>query len=138
MAQHLAFWLVLVATSATGLLAGASLDQSIKQLPARRQIGIAAYSAYSQASDLSSGVIFYGILGIGSALLTVIAGIVVHLSDLPFAVRLPADLAAVLSVLHSLATTRAAPKIFAQRRYQGDSAACRDCSTALHGGKPCA
>ena len=36
--------LVLAATAADGLLAGASLDQSIKQLPARHRIGAVAES----------------------------------------------------------------------------------------------
>ena len=45
--------LILAATAADGLLAGASLDQSIKQLPARRRIGAVDYSAYSRASDAS-------------------------------------------------------------------------------------
>jgi hypothetical protein len=39
--------LTLAATAADGRLAGASLDQSIKQLPARQRIGVKAYSAYS-------------------------------------------------------------------------------------------
>ena len=69
MVASVALWLTLAAAAATGLLAGASLDQSIKQLPARRRIGIEAYSAYSQASDLGNGIFFYGVLGVGAALL---------------------------------------------------------------------
>jgi hypothetical protein len=38
------------------LLAGASLDQSIKQLPARHRIGMREFSAYSTASDQAVGV----------------------------------------------------------------------------------
>lgn len=37
--------LVALATAVDGLLAGASLDQSIKQLPARQRIGVLAFSA---------------------------------------------------------------------------------------------
>jgi hypothetical protein len=36
--------LLIAATALNGLLAGASLDQSIKQLPARRRIGVLSYS----------------------------------------------------------------------------------------------
>jgi hypothetical protein len=39
MALDVTFVLILAATAADSLLAGASLDQSIKQLPARRRIG---------------------------------------------------------------------------------------------------
>ena len=67
--------LVLAATAADGLLAGASLDQSIKQLPARSRIGAAHYSAYSRASDLGNGIAFYGTLGVGAAALTIAAAV---------------------------------------------------------------
>jgi hypothetical protein len=118
-----AFWLTLSAAAATGLLAGASLDQLIKQLPARHRIGIEAYSAYSQAADLGYGILFYGILGVGSALLCMAAAVVVHLTALLSSVSVPADLGALLAVLHSLTTLRAAPTNFSQRRVQSDPTA---------------
>src|SRR3954467_6473063 len=120
---YVAFWITLAAAGLTGLLAGASLDQSIKQLPARHRIGIQAYSDYSQASDLGNGILLYAVLGVGSAVLTIVAGVAVHVAYLPASNRLPADLAAALAILHSLATTRAAPRIFAQRHVQADHAA---------------
>jgi hypothetical protein len=55
MQVDLALGLLIGAVVANGLLAGASLDQSIKQLPARRRIGVAAFAAYSQAADLTTG-----------------------------------------------------------------------------------
>jgi hypothetical protein len=121
--EHAAFWLILAAAAATGLLAGASLDQSIKQLPARYRIGIEAYSAYSQAADLGNGIFFYGVLGVGAALLSIAAAIATYLAALPPAVCVPADLGALFAVLHSLTTARAAPTNFSQRRVQGDPAA---------------
>ncbi len=57
--------LVIVATAVNGILVGASLDQSIKQLPARHKTGVIAYSAYSQASDLGNGIAWYVLLGSG-------------------------------------------------------------------------
>jgi hypothetical protein len=71
----LTFVLILAATAADGLLAGASLDQSIKQLPARHKIGLVAYSEYSRASDLGPGILWYGILGVGAAVLTIAAAV---------------------------------------------------------------
>jgi hypothetical protein len=121
--EQAAFWLTLSAATATGLLAGASLDQLVKQLPARHRIGIEAYSAYSQAADLGYGILFYGILGVGSAALCMAAAITVHVAGLPGAVSLPVSLGALFAVLHSLTTAQAAPTNFSQRRVQGDPAA---------------
>jgi hypothetical protein len=117
------FWLTIGAAAAIGLLAGASLDQSIKQLPARRRLGVVAYSEYSQASDLGNGVVFYATLGVGAALLTIAAAVAAQVAGLPGRACLPADLGAALAVLHSLATARAAPTNFSQRRARGDPAA---------------
>ena len=116
--------LILAATAADGLLAGASLDQSIKQLPARRRIGAVNYSAYSRASDLGNGIAFYGILGIGAAGLTIAAAMSAHRHE-PRSRRTPPLYAAAgLTVLHSLATTQAAPTNFSQRKLaQNDEAA---------------
>src|SRR5215468_2774585 len=116
MMAQVAFWLTLAAAAATGLLAGASLDQSIKQLPARHRIGIEAYSRYSQASDLGNGILFYGILGAGAALLAVAAAVAAHITAQSRTVLVPVDLGAILATLHSLTTLRAAPTNFSQRR----------------------
>src|SRR3954467_5896637 len=107
----LLLYLILGAVIANGLLAGASLDQSIKQLPARRRMGAIAFSAYSRAADLGNGIPFYAILGVGSAVLTVAAAITAAAQGItPITeVSRPLYLAAVLAVLHTLITTRAAP-----------------------------
>ena len=65
--------LLVAAVAANGLLAGATLDQAVKQLPARHRIGVEAFSAYSQAADLSNGVAWYASLGVGAAVLTLAA-----------------------------------------------------------------
>ena len=75
MSPSLALVLILAATATDGLLAGASMDQSIKQLPARHKIGPVAYSEYSRASDLGHGILWYGILGVGAAVLTIAAAV---------------------------------------------------------------
>ena len=112
--------LVLAATAANGLLAGASLDQSIKQLPARRRIGVIDYSAYSRASDLGNGIAFYGTLGVGAAALTIAAAVSAHRHEPQSRRTPPLYAAAGLAVLHSLATTRAAPTNFSQRKVPQD------------------
>jgi hypothetical protein len=118
--------LLLAAAGASGLLAGASLDQSIKQLPARRRIGVVQFSRYSQAADLSNGVAWYASLGIGTAVLTLAAAIAALLGHPtgPSAIALWVALGATMA--HSLATARAAPINFRQRELAGDEAALSD------------
>ncbi len=116
------FGLIVAATVATGLLSGASLDQSIKQLPARHRIGTVAFSQYSRASDLAQGVLFYGILGVGAAILCIAAAIAVTLEGSASQRAIPIYSSAVLALLHSLATTQAAPINFRQRQAQPDDA----------------
>lgn len=114
-------WLLLAAVLGNGLLVGASLDQTIKQLPTRRRIGAVAFSEYSQAGDLSNGVAWYATLGVGAAVLTVIAAIA-GLTDNPSAALSTALwLAVILTIAHSFTTGRAAPINFSQRAAAGDA-----------------
>jgi hypothetical protein len=114
--------LVAVAAAADGVLAGASLDQSIKQLPARRTMGNVAFSVYSRAADLGPGVVWYAALGVGAALLTIAAATVELALGTPTAQAWPIYAAAALSILHSLTTARAAPINFSQKRVADDDA----------------
>jgi hypothetical protein len=123
MSVSFTFVLILAATAADGLLAGASLDQSIKQLPARHKIGLVAYSEYSRASDLGPGILWYAILGVGAAVLTIAATIAAYLQGVPPASATPLYVAATLAVLHSFATTQAAPTNFSQRQVAKNEAA---------------
>jgi hypothetical protein len=112
--------LVALATAVDGLLASASLDQSIKQLPARHRIGVRAFAAYSRASDQANGVAWYAALGVGSAALTLAAALTAVASRAPDQRRLALLIAGLLSVAHSLTTARAAPINFGQRAAGGD------------------
>ena len=118
--------LLALAAGIDGLLAGASLDQSIKQLPARHRIGVLAFSAYSRASDQANGIIWYAALGVGGALLTLATAISAIVVDAPANQRWPVLLAGGLSIAHSFATLRAAPINFSQREVASDEAALRD------------
>jgi hypothetical protein len=104
---------LIMATAATGLLAGASLDQSVKQLPARLRIGVAAFSRYSQAADLGNGVVFYATLGTAVLLFNLGAAITAYIHSIALAPLI--YLGALLAVLHSIVTARAAPTNFSQR-----------------------
>ncbi len=109
MSEH-TLWLVLlaVATSVNGLIAGASLDQSIEQLPSRHRIGMRAYRDYSQASHMANGRFWLIPLGIGGPLLTIAVAIWAAVLDLPREHSVPVLLAAGLSVAYSVSTVVAA------------------------------
>ena len=115
--------LILAATALNGIAVGASLDQAIKQLPARHRIGVAAYSTYSKAADLGNGIPWYVSVGIGAVVLTVGAAIAAGSQQLILERAAPNYVAVVLSILHSLVTSQAAPTMFSQRRYENDEAA---------------
>lgn len=115
--------LLIAAALANGLMAGASLDRSVVQLPARRKIGVPAYSAYSVAHELEGvGLIWYPVLGLGSALLTIAAAVLAAATGISLLNGSPIYLAATAAVMHSVATARAAPLNFRQRSAQGDEA----------------
>jgi hypothetical protein len=114
----------IAATIFAGLLAGASLDQSIKQLPARRTLGAVAYSRYSRAADLAMGLPFYSVLGIGTLVLSLCAGLFALLSPTSAAPRVPIFFGTSLALLHTLVTAKAAPTNFRQKRVpEGDEKA---------------
>lgn len=115
--------LLIAAALANGVIAGASLDRSVVQLPARRKIGVSAYSAYSVAHELEGvGLIWYPVLGTGSALLTIAAGVVAAATGIYPLKGSPIYLATIAAVLHSVATARAASLNFRQRSAQGNEA----------------
>jgi hypothetical protein len=99
----------------TGLLAGISLDKALVQLPARHRLGVVAFSAFSRVNDLGSGLVVYALLGVGSALLTLLAGVTAWLAKTPLSQAAPLAAAVLLAVLHSLATSRAAPNMLRLR-----------------------
>jgi hypothetical protein len=112
----------ILATVLTGLLCGASLDQSIKQLPARHIIGMKAFSAYAKAADLKNGVLWYAILGIGAALASIASAVLAYVCNSPTPVALPLYLGGVFAVCHSICTSKAAPTYHSQKKTSDDEA----------------
>jgi hypothetical protein len=103
------------ATTFTGILCGASLDQSFKQLPARHTIGMLAFSAYAKAADLKNGVLWYAIIGIGTTLATILTAIMVWKTNQVTAFTTPIYAAAIFAICHSICTSQAAPTYFKQK-----------------------
>jgi hypothetical protein len=102
-----------------GMVAGASLDQSIKQLPARRRIGTKAYSAYAKAADLTNGVAWYGSLGVATLVISLGAAVIGWNAGGP---RWPLALLAAGTIGHTLVTAFAAPTYHSQKRVRDEAA----------------
>jgi hypothetical protein len=109
---------LILALTLNGMLAGMTVDQSVKQLPARKKIGAAAFSRYSRAADLQNGAPLYAFFGLGAPASCVWLAMVT-LRQLGW--HAPASIAALAGILFSLGqlaiTAFAAPTDFSQRRH---------------------
>jgi hypothetical protein len=117
--------LVILATAMNGLLAGLNVDTALVKLPARRRIGAVAYATFARGNDLGNGLVVYPLLGIGAALFTVLATAIAYLEHSPMGLLLPLFLASLLSLLHTFATTRAAPVMLSIKDTPDDEALLR-------------
>lgn len=111
-----------LAAALTGMLCGASLDQSIKQLPARHTIGVRAFSAYVKAADLKNGVLWYATLGISSALASITCAVLAYVRHSPTPVALPLYLGGIFAICHSICTSQAAPAYHSQKKTSDEEA----------------
>jgi hypothetical protein len=101
--------LIVVATALNGILGGFSFEIALVKLPTRRRIGALAYATFARGSDLGNGIWVYPTTAIGATLLTFAATIAAYVESQPTAVLLPLSLAALSSIGHFVATSRAAP-----------------------------
>ena len=127
--------LMIIATAMNGLLAGLNVDTALVKLPARERIGARAYAAFARSNDLGNGLVVYPILGIGAAFFTVIATATAYLEHSSKELLLPLSLASLLSLLHTFATTRAAPVMLSIKDAPDDEALLRvklDCFARWH------
>jgi hypothetical protein len=120
--MSLVILLIALATAINGVLAGLNMDTALVKLPARRRIGVLAYATFARGNDLGNGLLVYPPLGIGAALLTVLATLFAFVSHGGAEVVLPLSLATLLSLLHSFVTTRAAPIMLSLKNTPDDEA----------------
>ena len=120
--MSLGVFLIALATAVNGLLAGLNTDTALVKLPARRRIGAVAYAAFARGNDLGNGLVVYPLLGIGAVLLTVLATAVAYIERSPREVLLLLSIASLLSLLHTFATTRAAPVMLSIKGAPDDQA----------------
>jgi hypothetical protein len=115
------YWFVAASVGLTGILAGASLDRIVVQLPAFRQVGLQAWAAFSQRADLGNGLFWYPALGVGSTILCILSAIVFRRDKAaPSSAALPIYGAVVAAGLGLLATTQAAPYMLRLREIHPD------------------
>lgn len=114
--------LIVFATAVNGLLAGLNTDTALVKLPARRRIGAVAYATFARGNDLGNGLVVYPLLGISAALLTFLATALAYAGHSSMEVLLPLSLASLLSLLHTLVTTRAAPVMLSFKDAPDDEA----------------
>jgi hypothetical protein len=120
--MNLVLLLLGIATAINGLLAGLNVDTALVKLPTRRRIGAVAYVTFARGNDLGNGLLVYPLLGVGAALLTVLATLFAFISQARMEVLLPLSLATLLSLLHTIATTRAAPLMLSLKSTPDDEA----------------
>ncbi len=123
--MNLVVFMIVLATAINGLLAGLNTDTALVKLPARRRIGAVAYATFARGNDLGNGLLVYPLLGIGAALLTVLTIVIAFLAHARAEVLLPLALASLLSLLHTFATTRAAPVMLSLKNAPDDEAFLR-------------
>jgi hypothetical protein len=120
--MNLIIALLALAAAVNGLLSGLNVDTALVKLPARRRIGAVAYATFARGNDLGNGLIVYPLLGIGAAALAVLATVLAFVERSPMEVLLLLSLASLLSILHTFATTRAAPVMLSLKDTQDDEA----------------
>ena len=120
--MNLVLLLLGIATAINGLLAGLNMDTALVKLPARQRIGVVAYAAFARGNDLGNGLVVYPLLGVGAALLTVLTTLFAFMSQERMVVLLALSLATLLSLLHTSATTRAAPLMLSLKTTPDDEA----------------
>src|SRR5919201_1882198 len=96
--------LLALTTAIDGLLAGASVDQSVEQLPSRHRIGVQAYRVYSQSSHMANGRFWLIPLGIGGPILRTIAACRASSNGVSARRAFPVHVAAGLGIAHALST----------------------------------
>lgn len=114
--------LIAGATLSSGLLAGASADRYLVQVPAWRRLGAMTWAEHSRHADLGNGRFWYPVLAFGASGLSVAAAVGQY--QRAFVVEgldLPVYLAAVLSVLGLGMTALAAPNLLRLRQPRDQS-----------------
>lgn len=102
-------FLIFLATVTNGTLAGASMDTALVKLPARRRIGAVAYARFARGNDLGNGLFVYPIWAVLATLLVFSSTILGFADGAAVRVLIALSASSGTSILHFIATSRAAP-----------------------------
>jgi hypothetical protein len=101
-----------------------SLNRTIVEMPAWRELGARAWATFSLRADLGNGTTLYPLAGIGGTLLILGAAIAFRMSpQRPWSVAIPLYGAALMAICVMLTTTQAAPIMLSLRRIGNDPVA---------------
>ncbi len=114
------FWLIVTTVVLNGLLAGMSFDVATVKLPTRKRIGVIAYAWFARGNDLGNGIVIYPALGIAAALFALGTTLAAYLTHAATTVLLPLALSSGGTVIHSIATAKAAPVMLSLRNTADD------------------
>ena len=120
--MNLVVFLIALAAAVNGLLAGLNIDTALVKLPARRRIGVRAYATFVRGNDLGNGLLVYPLLGISAVLLTILATVLAYTQNTSMELLLLLFIASLLSLLHTFATTKAAPVMLSMKETSDDEA----------------
>jgi hypothetical protein len=124
--------LLVAATGLSGLLAGASADRYLVQVPAWRRLDVLIWAEHSRHADLGNGRFWYPALAFSSTSLSIVAAIAVRQIGLvAIGLRAPVYLAALLSFFGLGMTVLAAPNLL-RLRHPKDRATTEASFRAFH------
>jgi hypothetical protein len=109
--------LLIFSTGFSGLLAGASADRYIVQVPAWRHLDVMTWAEHSRHADLGNGRFWYPVLAFAATGLSIAAAVGFRQQALPSrAVEWTTYLAALLQLLGLAITLLAAPNLIRLRK----------------------
>jgi len=110
---------LILATGFAGLLAGASADRYLVQVPAWRHLDVMTWAEHSRHADLGNGRFWYPLLAFAATGLSIAAALAVRQHVLVAGgLQFPAYLTAIFEFLGLSITVLAAPNLIRLRRPQ--------------------
>lgn len=106
---------VVVTNILGGLIAGASVNRYVVEVPAWRHLSVQQWANYSRYADLGNGFYLYPTLGIGLVIFSVIAAVAYFLDSKPEDAKWPIYLTALLAIIGIGLTRLAAPVMLSLR-----------------------
>jgi hypothetical protein len=106
-----------------GILAGATANRALVQLPAWERVGVVAWANFTRAENLGTGFVFYPVIGLAALLLTAAVAIAFRFDRAARGSRgLPIYSAVVLAIVWAVVTRGVLVPAMSSLRTAGDNA----------------